>query len=143
MSEDSQAGALPLQGVRAVDFTWVWAGPYATMLLALLGAEVIKVESKGRMDLARRVVIWPLSDPQPHTVSVNQGPPFNTLNINKLSATINLGRAEGIDLVKRLVAVSDVVVENMRPGAAPAGARRASCTASRRSGTPPLPGGRP
>ena len=117
MSEDSPAGALPLQGVRVVDFTWVWAGPYATMLLAMLGAEVIKIESKSRMDLGRRVVIWPLSEPRPHTASINQGPAFNTLNMNKLSATINLGRAEGIDLVKRLVAVSDVVVENMRPGA--------------------------
>jgi benzylsuccinate CoA-transferase BbsF subunit len=117
LSEDSETGALPLQGVRVVDFTWVWAGPYTTMLLASLGAEVIKIESEKRMDLGRRVVIWPLSDPEPHTVRTNQGPWFNALNLNKLGVTVNLGRTEGVDLVKRLVAVSDVVVENMRPGA--------------------------
>jgi benzylsuccinate CoA-transferase BbsF subunit len=117
VSDDARADALPLQGVRVVDFTWVWAGPYATMLLAMLGAEVIKIESAGRTDLGRRVVIWPLAEPRPRTVAVNQGMWFNSINMNKLSATINLGRPGGVELVKRLVAVSDVVVENMRPGA--------------------------
>ena len=112
MNED----APPLAGVRVLDFSWVWAGPYATMLLAMMGAEVIKIESEGRMDLMRRVVVWPLFEPAPRPVPINQGMIFNSINMSKLGATINLERPEGIELVKRLVAVSDVVLENMRPG---------------------------
>ena len=61
----SERPRLPLEGVRVVDMTWVWAGPYASMLLAMLGAEVIKVESRDRLDFFRRYVIWPLADAAP------------------------------------------------------------------------------
>ena len=115
MSEASNGGG-PLRGVRVLDFTWVWAGPYATMLLAMLGAEVIKIESAGRMDIMRRVIVWPLFAPAPHEVPLNQGVAFGGINMNKLGATLNLDKPEGIELVKRLVAMSDVVFENMRPG---------------------------
>jgi len=107
----------PLRGVRVLDFTWVWAGPYATMLLAMLGAEVIKIESRGRMDIMRRVIIWPLFAPIPQEIPLNEGAAFGAINMNKLGVTLNLERPEGVDLVKRLVGVSDVVFENMRPGA--------------------------
>jgi benzylsuccinate CoA-transferase BbsF subunit len=112
MSEDSP----PLAGVRVLDFTWVWAGPYATMLLAMLGAEIIKIESEGRMDIMRRVVVWPLFEPRPLEVPLNQGMSFNSINMNKLGVTISLERPEGVELVKRLVKISDVVIDNMRAG---------------------------
>jgi benzylsuccinate CoA-transferase BbsF subunit len=106
----------PLLGVRVLDFTWVWAGPYATMLLAMLGAQIIKVESEGRTDIMRRAVVWPLFAPRPLEIPQNQGMSFNSINMNKLGVTVNLERPEGIDLVKRLVGISDVVIENMRAG---------------------------
>ena len=112
----AMTGAAPLRGVRVLDFTWVWAGPYATMLLAMLGAEVIKIESRDRMDVMRRVIVWPLFEPVPQEIPPNEGASFGAINMNKLGITLNLDRPEGIDLVKRLVAVSDVVFENMRPG---------------------------
>jgi benzylsuccinate CoA-transferase BbsF subunit len=106
----------PLRGVRLLDFTWVWAGPYATMLLAQLGAEVIKIESRGRMDIMRRSIVWPLFEPAPLEIPPNQGANFGAINMNKLAVALNLDRPEGVALVKRLVAISDVVFENMRPG---------------------------
>jgi benzylsuccinate CoA-transferase BbsF subunit len=106
----------PLRGVRVLDFTWVWAGPYSTMLLAMLGAEVIKIESADRMDIMRRVIVWPLCDPIPHEVPLNQGVAFNGINMNKLGITVNLDKPKGVELIKRLTAVSDVVFDNMRPG---------------------------
>ena len=106
----------PLRGVRVLDFTWVWAGPYATMLLALLGAEVIKIESRSRMDIMRRSIVWPLFAPVPQEIPPNQGAAFGAINMNKLGVALSLDQPEGVDLVKRLVAVSDVVFENMRPG---------------------------
>ncbi len=112
MTED----ALPLEGIRVADFCWVWAGPYATMLLGALGAEVIKVEGHRRTDLTRHGVVWPLADAAPHEVSPNQGMSLNAVNINKKSVTLDLSKPEGSDLARRLVAVSDIVVDNMRAG---------------------------
>ena len=103
----------PLAGKRVADFTWVWAGPYASMLLALLGAEVIKIESSKRMDTARRGAYSTgqrYNDPNVSAV-------FNTVNLNKLSVTLNLSTSKGVELAKRIVAISDVAVQNMRPGA--------------------------
>ncbi len=108
--------SLPLQGVRVLDFTWVWAGPYATMLLAMLGAEVIKVEGPEWLDLGRRSIVWPLAEPEPLEIPINQGASFNSINMSKLGVTIDLGKAAGVDLVRRLVQISDVVVDNMRAG---------------------------
>jgi crotonobetainyl-CoA:carnitine CoA-transferase CaiB-like acyl-CoA transferase len=112
-----QVDRLPLDGVRVVDMTWVWAGPYLGSLLAMLGAEVIKVESRSRPDFFRRHVVWPLADAEPVELGPNECMMFNTVNLSKLSVALNLARPEGIDLIKRLVAVSDVVIENMRAGA--------------------------
>ncbi len=111
-----QEGSLPLQGIRVLDFTWVWAGPYATMLLAMLGAEVIKVEGPEWLDLGRRSIVWPPAEPEPLEVPINQGASFHAINMSKLGVTIDLRKPEGIDLVKALVGISDVVVDNMRAG---------------------------
>lgn len=99
-----------------LDFTWVWAGPYATMLLAMLGAEVIKVEGPEWLDLGRRGIVWPPAEPEPLEIPINQGASFNSINMSKLGVTIDLRKPEGVDLVKRLMRVSDVVVDNMRAG---------------------------
>jgi len=107
---------LPLEGIRIADFTWVWAGPYSTMLLANLGAEVIKVEGHRRTDLTRHGVIWPLPDPTPTRVPPNQGMSLNSINMNKKSVTLDLSKPGGVGLAKRLVAMCDIVVDNMRAG---------------------------
>ncbi|PON17433.1 hypothetical protein C2W62_13200 [Candidatus Entotheonella serta] len=98
-----------LQGIRVLDFSWAAAGPYATELLGFMGAEVIKVESQHRPDLARRGLYQ-------GTPSLDASSEFNDLNLNKRSIRLNLRRAEAIELVKRLVVHCDVVVENFRPG---------------------------
>ncbi len=107
----------PLEGVRVLEFCWVWAGPYAGSLLGALGAEVIKVEGHRRMDLTRRGLAWPLAEPAPSSLPPSQGMAFNSVNMNKRSLTLDLGQPAGVELARRLVEESDVVVDNMRPGA--------------------------
>jgi len=103
---------LPLDGVRVADFCWAWAGPYATMLLAAMGAEVIKIESMQRLDHVRvRALGFGLFR------GLDRSPFFNDLNLNKLSVNLNLSRPEAIELAKRIVSISDVASQNMRPGA--------------------------
>ena len=112
-----RASRLPLEGIRVLDFSWVWAGPYACMLLANLGAEVIKIESHKRSDLTRRTFPWPLPDPAPTPCPPNQGMTFSSVNRDKKSLTLDISLPEGLQLARRLAAVSDVVLDNMRPGA--------------------------
>ncbi|HJN52560.1 MAG TPA: CoA transferase [Pseudomonadales bacterium] len=109
--------SLPLAGIRVLEFCWVWAGPYAGMLLASLGAEVIKVEGHTRTDLMRRSVVWPLAEAEPTSVPPNQGLAFNTVNLNKKGVTLDLSKPEGVRLALDLAKDCDVVVDNMRPGA--------------------------
>ncbi|MCH8226680.1 MAG: CoA transferase, partial [Chloroflexi bacterium] len=89
---------LPLDGVRVVDLSWIIAGPTATRFMAAMGAEVIKVGS------ARR--------PDPST----RGPAFQAYNQSKLYCALNISSPEGLELVKQLIAVSDVVIENFAVG---------------------------
>jgi crotonobetainyl-CoA:carnitine CoA-transferase CaiB-like acyl-CoA transferase len=107
----------PLKGIRVLDFSWVWAGPYCNLLLGALGAEVIKIEGHNRLDLSRRNYPWPLSNAQPTKTPPNQGMSFNSVNMNKKSITIDLAQPEGLALTRKLVAVSNVVIDNMRAGA--------------------------
>ncbi|MBI2871652.1 MAG: CoA transferase [Chloroflexi bacterium] len=108
----------PLEGYRVLDFGSAWAGPMAAQLLADMGAEVIKVESRARMDglrLGRPIVgddvaggdrgLWP-----------DLQPAFHGFNRNKLSITVNLKHPEGVALIKRLVPMADVVTNNFAPG---------------------------
>jgi crotonobetainyl-CoA:carnitine CoA-transferase CaiB-like acyl-CoA transferase len=108
---------LPLKGLRVLEFCWVWAGPYATMLLANLGAEVIKIEGHTRMDLIRRAVKWPIEEPESTRLGINEGMSYNSINRNKKSITLDLSKKEGVDLAKKLAAMSDIVIDNMRPDA--------------------------
>ena len=101
-----------LQGIRVADFTWLWAGSYATGLLALMGAEVIKIESMTAVDQTR-VMSFTIGKA---FEGVESSFVFNAINLNKLSVKLNLKKPQAVDLAKRLVQVSDIVAENMRPG---------------------------
>lgn len=102
---------LPLQGIRVLDLTMVWAGPYATRILADLGAEVIKVEGPSNWDLIRDLHILGPDVERAYDKSAY----FNHLARNKLGCTLDLGRPEGRDLCLRLGAKCDTVIENYRP----------------------------
>lgn len=101
-----------LEGIRIADFAWAWAGAYATELLAFMGAEVIKIESKQRPEQSR---LRSLTTGQQFT-GLNQSTVFNDLNLNKLGISLNLSHPEGVELAKRLIQISDIVIQNMRPG---------------------------
>ena len=101
--------AAPLSGVRVLDFTWNLAGPYCSLQLALLGAEVIKVETATNLDGMRRGQYAIDLDP-------DASPTFNSVNLNKLGLRLNLKRAGGVETIESLAAVSDVLVENFRTG---------------------------
>ena len=109
---------LALEGCRIIDFGTAWAGPMSTQLLADMGAEVIKVETRTRLDGLRmgRPIVgddiaggdegkWP--DLQPG---------FHALNRNKLGITVNMKESKGLSLVKELAKISDVVADNFSPG---------------------------
>ncbi|HXH20515.1 MAG TPA: CoA transferase [Dehalococcoidia bacterium] len=100
-----------LSGLRIVDLGWAMAGPQATRILADLGAEVIKVESNARPDQARTTF-----GPHVGERGINNSGYFNNFNRNKLSATINLSLPEGREVFKKLVAISDGVLENFSAG---------------------------
>ena len=108
---EDPAGARPLDGIRVVDMTAWWAGPAAGHVLASLGADVIKVESTARPDLMR------YSSTRPPTEDRwwEWGPIYHGANNSKRGITLDLTQPEGIRLLKRLVAVSDVVLENFTP----------------------------
>jgi crotonobetainyl-CoA:carnitine CoA-transferase CaiB-like acyl-CoA transferase len=89
---------LSLQGVRVVDFSWVMAGPMATKMLGAMGAEIIKIESSERPEFSQRDGM------------------FSVINRNKRSCTLNFTSTEGQELLRKLVAESDIVVENFSGG---------------------------
>ncbi len=105
----------PLKGIRVVEFTSAWAGPYATCLLGFLGAEVIKVESQQRPDHSRIISFTTGKAFQ----TLNESEVFNNLNLNKRSVCLNLKKPEAVEIAKRLIEIGDVVMENMRPGVVP------------------------
>lgn len=102
-----------LDGVRVLDLTNVLAGPFATLHLALLGAEVIKIENPRDGDLARKLGVCPELNDQ------LMGTSFLAQNANKKSVTLNTKAPEGKDLFRRLVTTADVLVENFRPDVMP------------------------
>jgi len=99
-----------LENVRVLDLTNVLSGPFCTLHLALMGAEVIKIEVPGNGDLARKLG---------NTAALNQqlmGTSFLAQNANKKSLTLNLKAKEGKEIFHKLLKTADVVVENFRPG---------------------------
>jgi crotonobetainyl-CoA:carnitine CoA-transferase CaiB-like acyl-CoA transferase len=99
----------PFEGVRILDFTQVLAGPYASYQLGLLGADVIKVERREGEDMRRT----PLNK---EWAERGLAPGWQAINGGKRSLTLDLQKPEAIEIVKRLVAKADVVMENFRPG---------------------------
>ena len=110
--------SLPLSNLRVIDFGTAWAGPMAAQLLGDLGAEVIKIETRTRLDglrLGRPIIgdefaegdrgLWPELQPV-----------FHGINRNKLSITLNLKTEQGIHLIQQLIAQSDLVMNNYSPG---------------------------
>ena len=98
--------ALPLEGVRVLDLTTVMAGPYCTMVLGDMGAEVIKIENFPEGDSSRRF------DPKVNDESYC----FAVLNRNKKSVALNMKDPRGKDAFMKLAAKADVITENFRPG---------------------------
>ena len=109
LPEGARAGARPLEGVRVIEFCWVLAGPLVGQMLADLGAEVIKVEHPYRPDIQRAMFPF-LGEPSPDN-SVS----FNTLHRGKQAVAVDMGNEAGAEAVRELVAVSDVVIENLSP----------------------------
>ena len=97
----------PLEGVRVVELTKVWAGPYAGKLLAFLGAEVIKVETANRPEEMRAY----------GGTDINHAPFFLSINPEILSVDLDIKSPAGFDLLRDLIARSDIVINNLRPGA--------------------------
>ena len=102
------AGPLPLDGVRVLDFSQVMMGPCCTQMLGDYGADVIKIERAGAGDLSR----WSVGDDP----DGGNNPVFSSLNRNKRSIAVNLKADEDREAVLRLVETADVVVNNFRPG---------------------------
>ncbi len=124
---------LPLEGVRVVDMTLVWAGPHCTQMLAEWGAEVIRVEPRNVLQPATRAILthvpgemarnakgvgamfYGFPDRDPGERPWNRSPSFNSHARNKLSMTTDIMQPDGLDAFLRLVAMSDVMVENNVP----------------------------
>ena len=92
----------PLNGLRIIDLSRVWSGPFTTRYLGDLGAEIIKVESEKYLDTGRKVT--------------NSTPQFLEINRSKKGVTLDFQKPEGLDLIKDLIGISDVVVENFAAG---------------------------
>lgn len=101
----------PLAGIRVTDFTWIGAGSYTTKILADAGADVVKIESSGRLDSLR------LAAPYKGGVKgVNRSGYFADRNSGKRSLTLNMKHPRALELVSRLIRQSDVIANNFTPG---------------------------
>lgn len=109
-SSDNTANEGPLQGLKVLDFSTLLPGPYATLLLADMGAEVLRVESPSRPDLVRTM--------QPQCIVDGESVSYSHLHLNrnKASIALDLKRPAAVAVIKRLVAEYDVLIEQFRPG---------------------------
>ena len=102
----------PLEGVRVLDFGWILSVPFSGAWLGTMGAEVIRTESQARLEEFR----YEITNPADGIPGVNRSAFWNGINYSKLDVTLNLANKDAIELVRELVAVSDVVMENFSPG---------------------------
>lgn len=109
--ESAVTNALPLKGIRVVNFGWVWAGPVVGQTLGFLGAEVLKVESAARIDMTRNLP--PFAEGKP---SRDRSLSNHACWAGNGSVSLNLKKPEALELTKQLIAQADVVVENFGPG---------------------------
>jgi crotonobetainyl-CoA:carnitine CoA-transferase CaiB-like acyl-CoA transferase len=108
---DAQTSVSAFEGLRVLDMTTFWAGPSCTHMLAMLGVEVIHIESTRRPDGTRLIAGIPITEEQ----WWEKSPIFSGLNTNKKGLTLNLQSAAGRELLLRLIATCDVIVENFTP----------------------------
>jgi crotonobetainyl-CoA:carnitine CoA-transferase CaiB-like acyl-CoA transferase len=102
----------PLAGIKVLDFTAFWAGPFATAWFSAMGADVIKVEAVQRPDGIRfSAAVQPKQDP----LSYEKSALFHAVNLGKRGITLDLGHPDGLAIAKRLVARCDIVAENFTP----------------------------
>jgi crotonobetainyl-CoA:carnitine CoA-transferase CaiB-like acyl-CoA transferase len=108
--QENEAMSRPraLENIRVVDFSWVRAGPWATRWLGAFGAEIVKIEwpenERGRLPST--------TTPQDLEVNLNTSGNFNDTNVNKKSLSLNVRSVKGLEIAKRLIAISDIVIEN-------------------------------
>jgi crotonobetainyl-CoA:carnitine CoA-transferase CaiB-like acyl-CoA transferase len=119
---DWHAGRLPLAGLRVIDWTVYWAGPYLSMMLHDLGAEVIKVESPSSCDPIRTVLdvnryAGKGAKPPPPEERINTNQHFNEWNREKLGFVVELVDPRGRQLLLDLASTAHIFIENHRPGA--------------------------
>jgi crotonobetainyl-CoA:carnitine CoA-transferase CaiB-like acyl-CoA transferase len=108
---------LPFEGLRVVDFSWVWSGPLVGAWLSELGAQVIKIEHGRRLDNTRLRARPVFNGAKAEGPSIELHPYFHQANHGKLSITLNMKTAKGLELARLLVGMSDVLLENLTPGA--------------------------
>ena len=112
-------GTAYLKGIRVLGLTWVWAGPWMGAVLADMGADVIKIESKQRVDSQRVTKLWIDPEQGEHQGSnLNRGQ-FNFTNRGVKSCTLNLKQTDGVEIFKKLVKISDVIITNLAPRVLP------------------------
>ncbi|MDA1257497.1 MAG: CoA transferase, partial [Chloroflexi bacterium] len=114
----------PLDGVRVLDLSRVWAGPHSTRIMADLGAEVIHISGRklvGRRTVTREMalVLGTYPDNEPGERHWNRNVLNNDMQRNKLDITLELDTERGVELFKRLVEISDIVIENYSPRVMP------------------------
>ena len=103
----------PLEGIRVTDFSWYGAAPYATRLFATYGAEVIRIESGTKLDGMR----WQSPRKPDVPPSYNISGMYNNFNPGKLGITLNMSQPKALEIAKKLISVSDIVLDNFYPGA--------------------------
>ncbi|MFZ0664288.1 MAG: CoA transferase [Acidimicrobiales bacterium] len=111
----------PLAGVRVADFCWAGVGAVATRFLADFGAEVIKIESRDRLDITRTLPIYKGAEARVYGEQLLEPDPnragyFNNCNRNKLGVTLDLKSPKGIELAEQIITSSSIVTENFAPG---------------------------